>query len=262
MAVVQKIVRRVGFETTRLRVSYRFLRGQGVEIGALHRPLRVSPRTRVCSVDRMPVEELRKHYPELRKYRLTPVDIVDDGETLSTISDNSLDFVIANHFLEHCENPLGTIRNHLRVLNSGGILYYAIPDKSQTFDIRRPVTEFSHLVRDDVEGPGWSREQHFREWVELVSGISSRKEAEQQVQHLMEMSYSIHYHVWDEAALSEFVTCMLGYLGSCYLAHLEHNHQEFILVLKKKSPEAIAPLLSPPFRAETSDDGIPGSQRE
>jgi len=27
-----------------------------------------------------------------------------DGETLSSISDDSVDFVIANHMIEHCQN--------------------------------------------------------------------------------------------------------------------------------------------------------------
>jgi predicted SAM-dependent methyltransferase len=183
----------------------------------------------------MPVDELRKQYPELRKFRLVPVDVIDDGEVLSTISDGSLDFVVANHFLEHCENPLGAVRSHLRVLNPGGVLYYAVPDKTKTFDIRRPVTGFDHLVKDDVEGPAWSREQHFREWVELVSGISDREQAEREVKRLVRMSYSIHFHVWDESALSEFATRIQAYLGNaCYLAHFERNHTEFILVLKKK----------------------------
>ena len=97
------------------------LRGGGVEIGALHQPMPLPPGAGVTYVDRMTVEELRAHYPELAELELTPVDVVDDGERLATFEDESVDFVVANHFLEHCENPIGTIETHLRKLRPGGV---------------------------------------------------------------------------------------------------------------------------------------------
>jgi len=75
-------------------VAFQYLRGSGIEIGPLHQPL-VSSQANVRYVDRMPVEELKKQYPELSAYNLVEPDILDDGETLSSISDDSVDFVIA-----------------------------------------------------------------------------------------------------------------------------------------------------------------------
>ena len=91
--------------------------------------------SRISYVDRMPVDELRKHYPELAGYDLINVDIIDDGENLLLIADSLVDFVIANHMIEHCQNPIGTIKQHLRVLKPNGILYMAVPDinTSDTF---------------------------------------------------------------------------------------------------------------------------------
>ena len=43
----------------------RELASYGIEIGALHHPLPVPPEARVRYVDRMPVSELRRQYPEL-----------------------------------------------------------------------------------------------------------------------------------------------------------------------------------------------------
>src|SRR5712691_699882 len=148
----------------RREVSARFLQGTGIEIGALHYPLWVDPdRARVRYVDRLTVPELRQQYPELAAYALVEVDVVDDGEKLSSFADGTLDFVIGNHMLEHCENPIGTTRNHLAKVRPGGVLYYAVPDKRYSFDVDRPLTSFEHLVRDDREGPAWSRLEHFRE---------------------------------------------------------------------------------------------------
>ena len=103
-------------------------------------------------MDRMTVPELRKHYPELDDQDLAPVDVVDDGETLSMIEPESVDFIVANHFLEHCEDPIRTITTHLGKLRPGGVLFYAVPDKRYTFDFRRPRTPLSHLIADHEDG--------------------------------------------------------------------------------------------------------------
>ena len=102
------------------------------------------------------------------------VDIVDDGERLETIGDLTQDFVIANHFIEHSQNPIGAIENMLRVLKHGGILYLAVPDKRYTFDIDRPVTTIEHLLQDYEQGPQWSKRQHFEEWSRFIDKIVDR----------------------------------------------------------------------------------------
>src|SRR5258708_4169680 len=68
----------------RRRMAGQYLRGTGLELGALHSPLEVTG-VNVRYVDRMAVADLRRHYPELAGFALTPVDIIDDGEKLSTI---------------------------------------------------------------------------------------------------------------------------------------------------------------------------------
>src|SRR5690349_5671213 len=93
-----------GGEDTRRAVAAAFLRGEGIEIGALHHPLIVPRNVKVKYVDRMKVADLRRHYPELVNQPLVETEIVDDGETLGTLADQTQDFVIANHFLEHCQN--------------------------------------------------------------------------------------------------------------------------------------------------------------
>jgi SAM-dependent methyltransferase len=101
---------------SRAEVADAYLAGDGIEIGALHQPLAVPERARVSYVDRLPVEELRRHYRELDGLPLVDVDIVTDGERLAPLGDDTQDFVIANHMLEHCENPLGALLHMFRVL--------------------------------------------------------------------------------------------------------------------------------------------------
>ena len=92
----------------RRRIADTYLHGEGIEIGALYAPLQTSARVRY--VDRMPVEQLRVQYPELADTALTRVDCIDDGERL-TRSPTSPGLHHCQHMLEHCENPLGTMRS-------------------------------------------------------------------------------------------------------------------------------------------------------
>ena len=142
--------------TFREDLAEAFIAGTGLEIGALHQPLRVSTSAKVRYVDRMDVAGLREHYPELQRLKLVTVDVIDDGEKLKTVANGSQDFLIANHFLEHTQNPIGTLRRFFEVLRVGGVLYLAIPDKRGTFDRNRPLTSFEHLLKDDRQGPAWS----------------------------------------------------------------------------------------------------------
>jgi len=184
-------------EAYRLRtlLTDELLTGSGIEIGALHHPLAVPAGATVTYVDRLDVAGLRKEYPELAACSLVPVDVVDDGESLRRFTDGTQDFVIANHFLEHCQNPLGTLERLVRVLKPGGILYLAVPDKRGTFDWDRPLTPWRHLVRDYQFGPAGSYEAHVREYATLVDRLTG-PDLERRVEDLIARDYRIHFHVW------------------------------------------------------------------
>ena len=211
-----------------------YLKGEGIEIGALHNPLRVPPGARVRYVDRMTNEDLRAQYPELGAERLVPVDVIDNGELLASITDLSQDFVIANHFLEHCENPILALTNMMRVLKGGGVLYLGIPDKRFTFDSGREVTPLEHCLKDYREGLAGSREGHFREWAEKVENLNDPAAAGARVRELMEMNYSIHYHVWTQ---TEMLKLLMGAREAAGLAFdievMLAGNGEVIFVLRK-----------------------------
>lgn len=215
----------------RRAIAARYLSGAGLEIGALHNPLEVPAGARVKYVDRMSIAGLRQHYPELDGLPLVDVDILDDGERLGAIADSSQDFVIANHFIEHCENPLLALRNMLRVLRAGGVLYLAVPDKRHTFDAGRPVTTLAHLLRDYEEGPEWSRAGHYLEFARLVG---KEEDPERDAAGLMAKGYSIHFHVWTPLGVLELMSALPALIGArfeieCFLA----QGGECIAVLRK-----------------------------
>jgi SAM-dependent methyltransferase len=220
-----------GEQINRATLARQYLAGDGLEIGALHCPLPVPRNARVRYIDRMPVDQLRQQYPELAETPLVPLDVIDDGERLATIGAASQDFVIANHFLEHTQDPIGTIGNVMRVLKPGGVFYMAVPDKRSTFDCERPVTPIDHVVRDHEDGPAASREAHYDEWVRLVYGRDGEA-AVAETQRLMEMDYSIHFHVWDATAFLDLLNVAQARVGF----HVElcmQNGIEIIAILRK-----------------------------
>jgi SAM-dependent methyltransferase len=231
----------------RAEFAARFLFGKGLEIGPLHLPLAIPPHAEVRYVDRMTLDELRREYPELTAWELTPVDIVDDGELLTTIPDASQDFIVANHFLEHCEDPIGTIEVHLSKLKPGGILFYAVPDKRYTFDFRRPLTPLEHMVVDHEEGAEGSRRDHYEEWTRLVSDDPRARLAPEQMQsdewlasrasELQAARYSIHMHVWTQSEFLQLILqCRERFEGAFDIEAAARRAIEFIVVLRKQGP--------------------------
>src|SRR5687768_3628681 len=77
-----------------------YLKGEGIEIGALNHPLKVSRNTTVKYLDRISAEDHLAIFKDYQLKDMVKVDIIGNGETLDTVRDNSQDFVIANHFIE------------------------------------------------------------------------------------------------------------------------------------------------------------------
>lgn len=220
----------------RLRLSRTYLVGDGIEVGALHNPLRTTSQARVKYVDRLPRAELLRHYPEMIGTGVVDPDIIDNGETLSKIEAQSLDFIIANNFIEHCEDPIRTLSNFFMKLKVGGVVYLAVPDKRHTFDRERSSTSFDHLEQDHRDGGAASRQAHF---VDFARHAHFRNRAsEHEVQALanqwLQQSYSIHFHVWDHDEFAAFLRAMQAlYLPALEVADRCRNGNENVFILRK-----------------------------
>jgi predicted SAM-dependent methyltransferase len=187
----------------RYQLARRHLRGIGLEIGALDRPLLLPLGAKAYYLDRLLPAKLREHYPELA-HRTFFVSLAADGESLACIKDETLDFIIANHVIEHCEDPIAALITFSRKLKSGGKLFMAVPDMRRTFDRGRRETTREHLEADHAQGPQISRVQHYREWAEAVEGRTGM-DAETRARELLEMKYSVHYHCWTRDGFLNFI---------------------------------------------------------
>lgn len=248
MRPLRPFLRRIYYEQfahrhflNRRKLAAAYLRGAGIEIGALDQPLPVPRRARVTYVDRMTVPDLRRQYPELKSLALRRVDVVEDGESLHSFPDDSQDFVIANHFIEHCTNPIAAIENHFRVLKVGGCLFMATPDKRFTFDQCREVTPLSHFWHDYEGRPDWTKAQHFEEFVRGINAFHKQGLNEEQIRKstddLLAQDYSIHYHVWTADSWLEFVSSLRRRLDFGIEVFLQ-NGLETDTVFRKRSLNA------------------------
>jgi predicted SAM-dependent methyltransferase len=218
-------------------LARRYLEGSGIEIGPLAHPLRLPPGVSVRYVDHLPREELVRLNAEMlagarvQIDAIPRVDVVDDGATLASFEDACVDFVVANHVLEHFEDPIGALRNMLRVIRPGGILLLALPDARHTHDAARPRTSVEHLLRDHHEGPRSSRREHYEEWARIVESTPEAQVA-QRVAEFEREDARHHFHVWE---LEGFLALLHALELPCALELAHRNGPEFDVVLRRST---------------------------
>lgn len=89
-------------------------------------------------------DEIYKQVPETARGNI----YIAEAVALDFCHDEKYDFLLASHVLEHLANPLNVLKEWFRVLKKGSHLIILVPRKNHTFDHRRPITNFDHLVDD------------------------------------------------------------------------------------------------------------------
>jgi SAM-dependent methyltransferase len=232
----------------RSHFANRYLAGAGIEIGAQHLPLKVTNgKTIVKYVDRCPKEVNAALY-NLPLEMIVEPDYYLEAEDLNAFADRSLDFVIANHVLEHMEDPVGALVEWLRVLRDGGILFLTVPNHlANEYDFRRVPVSSDHLISiyKMTETPArWAHKlQHWREFVTAVDDIPLDDPAfEPRLRHYTDRDDRIHFHVFDFELLMralDYINSSLGeILGSGVeildTFHLQYGY-DLLLVIRKRS---------------------------
>jgi SAM-dependent methyltransferase len=119
--------------------------------------------------------ELDTIYKE-EEWRLTgrrrDIDVVAPGDRLP-FEGEAVDFVFASHVLEHFPDPIGALKEWLRVARKYVVL--VIPHRDRTFDRDRELTPVEELLRRHEEGFDDPRDLHWSVWtLESFLGLCHR----------------------------------------------------------------------------------------
>lgn len=140
------------------------------------------------------------------------VQYVAEATDLSMIADDTYDFVLSSHVVEHTTNPIQAMSEWKRVLKEQGTLVLIAPHMEGTFDRNRPVTTLEHMVSDFEQKMPETDTTHLPEILALHDmsrdpGAGSRAAFEQRCADNLTFR-GMHHHVFDTARLMELVDHM------------------------------------------------------
>ena len=146
------------------KLAHKYLDGLlGIEIGpATHNPFNI-PNCKF--VDKY--ESLDTEWKMLEQNFSGDVlvpDIIAEGNQLP-FEDNSLDYVITSHVMEHFYDTIGVMKEWVRVVRPGGYIVTIFPHKERTFDKDRPRTTLAELIERHKEGVIIAPDKHHTVWV-------------------------------------------------------------------------------------------------
>lgn len=117
---------------------------KGIEIGAsAHNPFNIEGTTFVDFTDDTDTP-FKKSELELMGH-MQRVDVVATAWELP-FENESQQFVLSSHVLEHCFDVIGTMKEWFRVLEPGGLVFMIIPHMDRTFDKDEDPTPVEELV--------------------------------------------------------------------------------------------------------------------
>jgi hypothetical protein len=178
------------------RAAAQSLFGSGVEFGAGDRPW---PLPKAIDITYFDDEEILKTYfPNEKANNLNAKEIKKLGQ-------ETQDFIIGAHLIEHLEDPLGWLLDCFWCLKKNGKLLLAVPNKQKTFDIERKLTSYEHLIRDQLSSGASSKKEHVIEHHTLLTPrpeFEDRKLTLQELREKVEIDeknprLNIHFHVFD-----------------------------------------------------------------
>lgn len=126
------------------RLAHRYLDGlTGLEIGAsAHNPFGLDTKN-VDIADAFNRSVYKKRELQISG-EVAPIDIIAPGDKLP-VPDESVDFVISSHVLEHFADPIAALLEWYRVVKPSGYVYMIVPHMERTFDRDRERTVLTRL---------------------------------------------------------------------------------------------------------------------
>jgi SAM-dependent methyltransferase len=141
-------------------IAARYLGGlSGVEIGgSAHNrfPAEAINIDRYAQMDTIYKDEERR-----LSGKALPVDLVAPGDELP-LEDNSVDFVLASHVIEHFPDPIKALLEWDRVATE--YIFLVVPHRDRTFDSDRELTPVDELIERHASGFSSDEDRHWSVW--------------------------------------------------------------------------------------------------
>jgi len=167
------------------------------------------------------------------KERVLGSQYIRDAVDLKGIPSEKYDFICSAYMIQHSANPIRALFEWIRILEAGGAMILLVPHKEKTFDRRRPLTSFDHLVEDYNAGTPEDDQTHISEVLELhdlsldpLAG--SYEEFKRRTLNNPE-NRAVHQHVFDV----DLVVRMIDHVG-LQICNVEVFRPDNIIVICKK----------------------------
>ena len=149
------------------RLAHHYLDGlQGLEIGAAaHNPFGLQTKN-VDIADEFNTSVYKKHEIDVVG-EMAHIDIVAPGDSIP-VPNESQDFVLSSHVLEHFSDPIKALKEWHRVVKQGGYIFMIVPHKERMFDRDKQRTTFDELLsrhEGKIQATPDSKTGHFSFWI-------------------------------------------------------------------------------------------------
>jgi len=129
-------------------------------------------------------------------------NFIREATDLHDVANNTYDFLLSSHSLEHTANPIKAIREWKRVVKPNGAMVIILPDYRRTFDHRRKPTPVQHMIEDHEKGMDETDLTHLSEILQLHDlsldpNAGTRENFVSRSQRNFE-NRCLHHHVFDE----------------------------------------------------------------
>jgi GT2 family glycosyltransferase len=211
---------------------YERLSGNGIEVGAFEHPAKLNKKCSVSYCDAITTDQAKEIFPEIKHDDLNEVNhVIDlDKSGLATFANESKDFIIINHVLEHLLFPDLAISECHRVLKSKGFLILAIPDKFHTFDLERSMTSSKSIFERKNRAIKEPTPEDYFPVLECNHPKMLKKDAKVQKEFLKKlMKRREHLNVWDTLEFKSFFdeVCKLNSLNFRKIKEFSPNTNNF-----------------------------------
>jgi SAM-dependent methyltransferase len=136
--------------------------------------------------------------------------------------DDSLDYVVASHVIEHVANPVKALWECARVVRHGGMVYLVVPDRRFTFDHTRALTPPEHMIADFDRGTRDSDPTHIADFLDGLDwsrwNPNATPEANAALREQLRVTYTaataagsdinIHFHTFEQESFTRLIALM------------------------------------------------------